>query len=155
MLLKTWLIKLVINFVSDKIIMHPEDEDYDDEYEDSQDYPDSQYKKYFKFDPEAWDAWGKWLYDAMNDIVESSPNVWYIGPGFDEKSFPVNSYFSNTGKNKPFQYLGNNYQQQPIWKTKYFVNDPLSIEYINHVKNNSVHFLLQPHYYKGMFDILN
>ena len=44
MLLKTWLIKLVINFVSDKIIMHPEDEDYDDEYGGGEDeYDDEDY----------------------------------------------------------------------------------------------------------------
>lgn len=136
--------------------MYPEEDNYHND-DDDYNYDDSQdkYKHYFKFDPAAWDAWGKWLYEAMNDIVASSPNVWYIGPGFDKKSFPVNSYFSNTGKDKTLQYLGNNYQNQPIWKSKYFVNDPIAIEYINHIQNHSVHFILQPHYYKGMFDILN
>lgn len=141
--------------------MHQDDDNYDDshDYDDSQDNLDSQYKKYFKFDPDAWDAWGKMLYDALNEIVEYPSNVWYIGPkfnkGFPKKSFPVNSYFSNTGKNKPFQYLGSNYQGDPIWKTKYFANDKLSIEYLNHTKSHAVHFVLQPHYYQGMFDILN
>ena len=133
--------------------MHQEDDNYNDDH----DYDDSQdkYKHYFKFDPDAWDVWGKWLQNALNDIVESSSNVWYIGPGFGKKSLPVNSYFSNTGKQKSFQYLGNNYQNNPIWKKKYFVSDKLSTQYLNHIKSHAVHFVLQPHYYKGMFDILN
>lgn len=134
--------------------MHQEDDNYDD-YDDSQDYPESQHKNYFKFDPSAWDAWGKMLYDALNDIVEYSPNVWYIGPGFDKKPFPVNSYFSNTGKDKTFQYLGNNYDGVKVWKKKYFANDKTQHSYINHIVAHSVYFLKQPHYYKGLFDILN
>jgi hypothetical protein len=135
--------------------MHQDDDNYDDDYDDSQEYPEGQYKNYFKFDPAAWDAWGKMLYDALSDMVEYPSNVWYIGPGFDKKSFPVNSYFSNTGKNKPFQYLGNNYQGVPIWKKKYFMLDPIDTEYRKHIEANPVHFLQQPHYYRGMFDILN
>jgi hypothetical protein len=143
-------------------------EDYDENYEDdeydygdSQDDPESQYKKYFKFDPEAWDAWGKMLYDALNDIVEYPSNVWYISPktGFfgsnKDMSFPVNSYFSNTGNGYAFQYLGNNYQGSQIWKKKYFVFNPIDIEYRQHIQAHSIHFLHQPHYYKGLFDILN
>jgi hypothetical protein len=131
------------------------DDYYGDNYDDSQDKFESQYKKYFKFDPDSWDFWGKWLSDALNNIVETSPNVWYIGPGMDKGSFPVNSYFSNTDKGNSFQYLGNNYQNQPIWKTKYFILDTLSIEYRLHIRSNVIHFLKQPHYYKGLFDILN
>ena len=139
--------------------MH-EDYDNDDyDYDDSQDDLENKYKHYFKFDPTAWDAWGKWLQKALDDIVESSPNVWYIGPksieGFPHKSFPVNSYFSNTGKDKTFQYLGNNYQGSPIWKKKYFVHDPINTIYKKHIESNAIHFLNQPHYYKGLFDILN
>lgn len=132
--------------------MHEDYDNYDDYDDDSQDYPENQYKHYFKFDPEAWDAWGKWLYDAMNDIVESSPNVWYTMP---KMSFPVNSYFSNTGKDKNFQYLGSNYDGDKIWKQKYFSIDPIQQSYINHIQAHSIHFLKQPSYYKGMFDILN
>jgi hypothetical protein len=140
--------------------MHEEYDNYDDDhdYDDSQNNLESQYKKYFKFDPEAWDAWGKFLYDSLQDIVESSPNVWYIMPnvsGFPYKSIPVNSWLSNTGKDKTFQYLGNNYQGNPIWKTKYFAHNHIFNEYKNHVKNNPKHIISQPHYYKGMFDILN
>ena len=135
-----------------------EDDNYDDD-DDSQDNLESQYKKYFKFDPDAWDAWGKMLYNALNDIVEYPSNVWYIGPknieGFPHNSLPVNSYFSNTDKGKSFQYLGNNYDGVKIWKNKYFIYDKVQHEYINHVVANSVYFLKQPHYYKGLFDILN
>lgn len=134
--------------------MSEEYDDYDD-YDDSQDDLENKYKHYFKFDPEAWDAWGKMLYDALNDIVESSPNVWYIGADFGKKSFPVSSYFSNTGKDKTFQYLGSNYQNSQVWKQKYFVCDTLQHQYINHIQSHAVHFIQQPHYYKGLFDILN
>lgn len=132
--------------------MHEDYEDYDDEH----DYDDleNKYKHYFKFDPEAWDAWGKMLYNALNDIVESSSNVWYV-QGFPFKSIPVSSYISNTGKDKTFQYLGNNYYNNEVWKKKYFVIDKMQSEYINHISSNVTYFLRQPHYYKSLFDILN
>ena len=135
--------------------MHQEDDNYDDDYYDSHDDLQNKYKHYFKFDPAAWDAWGKMLYDALGNIVENSPNVWYIGADFGKKSFPVSSYFSNTGKDKTFQYLGSNYQNSQVWKKKYFVCDPLQHQYINHIQSHAVHFIQQPHYYKGLFDILN
>ena len=129
-----------------------EDDSYDDD--NSQENLESQYKHYFKFDPEAWDAWGKWLYDALNEAVEISPNVWYAY-GFPSKSIPVNSYISNTDKSNTFQYLGNNYQNDQIWKTKYFIKNELEIEYKNHIKSHPAHFVNQPSYYNSMFDILN
>jgi len=134
-----------------------EDDNYDDD--NSQDNLESHYKKYFKFDPTAWDAWGKFLMDALNDIVEYPSNVWYIAPkfvdGFPYKSIPVNSWNPNTGKDSSYQYLGSNYQGQQIWKKKYFVIDPIDQMYRSHLQSNAVHFLKQPHYYKGLFDILN
>ena len=135
--------------------MHQDDDNYNDDhdYDDSQDNLENKYKKYFKFDPDAWDAWGKWLQDALNDIVESSPNVWYIGP--KNKSFPVSSYFSNTGKDKTFQYLGNNSDGAAIWKKKYFVHDTLHQKYIDHLKANAEYFLREPQQYRGLYDILN
>ena len=135
--------------------MHQDDDNYNDDhdYDDSQDNLENKYKKYFKFDSDAWDAWGKMLYNALNDIVESSPNVWYIGP--TNKSFPVNSYFSSTGKDKTFQYLGSNYQGTPIWKKKYFVYDPIDKIYRDHIQANAIYFLHEPHYYEGLFEILN
>jgi hypothetical protein len=130
-----------------------EDDNYDD-YEDSQDNYGSQHKNYFKFDPKAWDVWGKWLQDAINDIVESSPNVWYVH-GFPFKSIPVNDYFSKSGNFKNSLYLGNNHYKEPIYKTKYFIHNKLDSDYKNHLRSNAVHFLQQPNYYDGMFDILN
>jgi len=67
----------------------------------------------------------------------------------------VNSYFSNTGKSNIFQYLGNNYQNQEIWKAKYFVFNKINIEYSLHLQTHAKHFLQQANYYKGLFDILN
>ena len=135
--------------------MHEEYDNYgDDDYGDSHDDLENEYKHYFKFDPEAWDAWGKMLYDALDGLVENSPNVWYIG-NLPKESFPVSSYFSNTGKDKTFQYLGSNYQNSQVWKKKYFICDPLQHQYINHIQSHAIHFINQPHYYKGLFDILN
>jgi len=139
--------------------MPQEDENYnydDDDYEDnSQDNLESQHKNYFKFDPDAWDAWGKMLYEALNDIVEYPSNVWYVGPGFDKGSLPVNDYFSKSGNFKNSLYLGNNHYKEPVYKTKYFVHNKLDTEYRNHLVSNAVHFLQQPNYYEGLFDILN
>jgi hypothetical protein len=125
-----------------------DDMEYDDEYD--KDSFDQKYKHYFKFDPDAWDAWGKLLYDTLNDVVEYSPNVWHV------YGFPVNSYISNTGKdNKSFQYLGVNYDGVGIWKSEYFIYNKIFHDYIKHIQNHAAYFLKQPHYYKGLFDILN
>ena len=123
--------------------------------DDSQDNLESQYKHYFKFDADAWDAWGKMLYETLNDIVEYPSNVWYIGPGFPKGSLPVNDYFSKSGGFKHSLYLGNNHYKEPIYKKIYFVHDKLNSEYKNHLRSHAVNFLQQPNYYKGMFDILN
>jgi hypothetical protein len=133
-----------------------EDDNYDDN-DDSQDTPESHYKKYFKFDPDAWDAWGKMLYDTLNEIVEYPSNIWYISSNFPKPkgSLPVNDYFSKSGNFKNSLYLGNNHYKEPIYKNKYFVHDKLHGDYKNHLRSNAIHFLRQPNYYKGMFDILN
>ena len=123
--------------------------------DDSQEDLESQYKHYFKFDADAWDAWGKILYETLNDIVEYPSNVWYIGSGFPKGSLPVNDYFSKSGNFKNSLYLGNNHYKEPIYKNKYFVHDKLHSDYKNHLRSNATHFLRQPNYYKGMFDILN
>ena len=130
-------------------------EDYeDDDFEDSQDNLENKYKHYFKFDPAAWDIWGKWLQDALDDLEGYSFKMSII-PGFPFKSIPVNDYFSNAGKGKSFQYLGINHHKEPVYKTKYFVHNKLDSVYKNHIRANAVHFLNQPNYYDGMFDILN
>jgi hypothetical protein len=130
-----------------------EDDNYDD-YDSSQDNLESHYKKYFKFDPDAWDAWGKMLYDTLNGMVESSPNVWYVH-GFPFKSIPVNDYFSKSENIKNSLYLGSNHYKEPIYKTEYFIHKKLNTDYKNHLRSNAVHFLKLPNYYKGLFDILN
>jgi len=137
--------------------MHENYDDYDYDYEDddSQDHFDDQYKHYFKFDPEAWDAWGKWLYDALNDIVESSENVWYAY-GFPKGFVPMNGYFSNTeGGQYPPLYLGNNHYDEAIYKKLYAISDNINILYKNHIQQHSAHFLQQPNHYFGLYDILN
>jgi hypothetical protein len=133
-----------------------------EDYDDNDDYDDDDYsqdkfnsdKHWFKFDPSIWNAWGKYLDDALKDIVDNPVNVWYV-QGFPFKSIPVNSWNPNAGQGNSFQYLGSNYQGQEIWKSKYFVLDPISISYKNHIQSHATHFLQQPNYYKGMFDILN
>lgn len=136
--------------------MHQEEDDNDyDDYEDSQQNSGDPYKYYFKFDPDAWDAWGKMLYDALDDLVDKSNNVWYVY-GWDHKKFPVKGYFPNTEKNnKDSQYLGINSYKETIFKQKYFVVDPIDMFYRKHLEQHAVHFLQQPKYYKGLFDILN
>jgi hypothetical protein len=132
------------------------DEPYnDDEYNDDQYYPnEDMHKKYFKFDEKAWDAWGKWLYDAMNDIVDMTPNVWHVY-GFPIKKFPVNDLLPDTMEDKYFMCLGNNHYNEPIWKTKYLVKDNLNMSYKNHMASNAAYILKEPLYYKGLFDNLN
>jgi hypothetical protein len=131
--------------------MHEDYDDYDD-YDESQNNLEGQYKNYFKFDPDAWDAWGKMLYDALNNMGDN--NVWYVS-GFTSKSFPVNSFFPNTGDVKNHLYLGKNYYNENVFKKHHFIKDSLKNNYINHIKQYAVHFLKQPSYYNSMFDILN
>lgn len=138
--------------------MSDDDDPYSDydEYDDddhSQNIPDNKF--YFKFDINNID-WSKWLYDALNGIIEDSPNQWTVyGNKFPYGSLPVNSWNPGTGGHKSHQYLGANYQNQPIWKTKYFIHNKLDADYIRHLESNAVHFIKQPIYYKGLFDILN
>jgi hypothetical protein len=140
--------------------MHESYDDYDDGYDDSHDYDDEQpdwelSKFYFKFD-----IGNKQLYNwipnhIIDDIINNSLNLPHIS-GFPNVSLPVNSYFSNTANGgDSILYLGNNYQNQPIWKTKYFIKDSINIEYKNHVNSHAGHFIKQPVYYKALFYILN
>ncbi|NBT08650.1 MAG: hypothetical protein EBS93_07010 [Chitinophagia bacterium] len=121
-----------------------EDDGYDDEdyynYDGNDQY--DPYKFYFKFDINPNSSLSSWITDLIN---------------FPFVSFPVNSYIPNTGDGtkNPFLYLGNNYHNQPIWKNPYLVRDQINILYKNHISQHSIHFLKQPTYYKGMFDILN
>lgn len=136
---------------------YSEDDEYD-EYSDYDKYKQNYSKHFFKFDQQAWDAWGKWLYDAMKDIVESSPNVWYTASnvqGFPVQKFPVNDSMSNSTANSKTLYYGQNHYDEAIWKYKYFVKKELDIMYTNHIIANAKHTVSQPNYYRNMFEILN
>ena len=129
------------------------DDYYDDNYDDSQDYDQSQSddigKLYFKFDITDNNFLSDWVQKTMDDLLKNSL-------GFPYVSIPVNSYFSDTANGgNSFLYLGNNYQNQPVWKAKYLIENKLDIEYKNHIKNYPEHFVKQPVYYRGLFDILN
>tara|TARA_E500000331_G_scaffold347408_2_gene387571 strand:- start:810 stop:1226 length:417 start_codon:yes stop_codon:yes gene_type:complete len=133
----------------------PEHYEYDDD--DFQNYPheynEHGYPKNFKFD---WSAWESWLMDAIKDIQEDN-NSWYLGhyKVEEEKSSDKKSSTGGSLNNKYFIYLGSNSFKEPIWKTKYFVVDKIQQEYNAHISAHAKHFLLQPQYYKSMFDILN
>ena len=126
------------------------DEYYDEhheDYDDSQDYDQSQpdwNKFYFKFDV---------THSPLSDWVKKTVDK-LLGDQF--VSFPVNSWPQNTESgSSSFLYLGVNYQNQQIWKKKYFIHDSIKTSYMNHITTYAKHFVQQPSYYKGMFDILN
>jgi hypothetical protein len=125
-----------------------EDDGYDDEHYDK-DYNDQYdpYKFYFQFDMSNTPL-SDWITKMINDIVNKEIDL--------EKMivFPVNSWNPNTANNK-FQYLGSNYFKEPIWKSKYLVHDTINQAYKNHLMSNAKHFVEQPNYYRGLFDILN
>lgn len=134
-------------------------EDYEDNgYDDDQydyDHPSlNPYNYYFKFDISSDSSLSKWLNDMFKNIDLNSWTPISI-PDFPFVSLPVNSWNPNAGKDKTFQYLGSNYAGVPIWKKKYFIFDPINIEYKLHLQSNAKHFVSQPTYYNGLFDILN
>ena len=132
----------------------PEHDDYDDDdYRNyPQEYNEYGYPKSFKFD---WSSWELWLKQALEDIVEEN-NTWTVGGNKDEPKFPVSGALpKSTFNDKYFMYLGSNHYDEAIWKTKYFVVDDINKTYKGHILQHAVHFLKQPAYYKGMFDILN
>lgn len=140
--------------------------DEDDEYDDDQynyDYGDQYdpYKFYFKFDVDGTPL-SAWINDIINnmfknplDQTDSGYNITNV-PGFPVFAFPVNSWNpNNTGKGNSFQYLGSNYYKENIWKKKYFISDPINTEYKLHLQAHAKHFVSQPNYYNGLFEILN
>jgi hypothetical protein len=136
-----------------------DDDGYDDDYYDYPNPSHNPYQWYFKFDASQDTPLSSWINDMINGIINPKDNLsgYNINniPGFPVKKFPVNSWNPNTGKGKSFQYLGSNYVGEPIWKSKYWIVDPLDQEYVLHLQNHAAHFVKQPSYYKGMFDILN
>ena len=130
----------------------PEHEDYDDD--EYKYYPDGGEwsKNSFKFD---WSVWEKWLKDVIDDIIEENDNTWVVKPKQSEK-FPVSdSTPKDVDNSQLFAYLGSNHYQEGVWKTKYFIKDEINELWNKHIQANAVHFLKQPRYYKGLFDILN
>jgi hypothetical protein len=121
-----------------------DDDDYDEDYY-NYDYGDQYdpYKFYFTFNIDQ-SPLSDWLKKTVDDIINN--NI---------EGFPVNSWNPNTDKSKAFQYLGSNYHGLPIWKTKYFLVDKLNNEYKLHLQDHVVHFVQQPNYYNGLYDILN
>jgi hypothetical protein len=108
-------------------------DDEDDGYDDQYNYDDAN-QWYFKFDISQNPIFSKWINDIVNNIInhldESIMDQIDKAWGINNKSefvFPVNSWNSNTGKTKPFQYLGSNYNKEPIWKSKYFVKIKICI----------------------------
>jgi hypothetical protein len=132
-----------------------EDDEYDDDYH-NYDYGDQYdpYKFYFKFDVSADNPLSKWLTDIF-DNIDYWNQIQSIVAGFPVFSVPVNSWNPNTGDKDKLQYLGSNYANEPIWKTKYWAIDPINSQYKSHIQSHAVHFISQPKYYKGLFDILN
>lgn len=145
--------------------MHEDFDDEDDNEDDDYNYDHpslSPYQWYYKFDVGPNTPISNWLNDIVDqwispDSFKGLPIDWkfFSIPGFPSKKFPVNSWHPDAGKNNSFQYLGANYDGCQIWKKKYFVSNPLNNEYVKHLNANAVHFLRQPDYYKGLFDIMN
>lgn len=129
------------------------DDDYNYDYSNDKYGAYDPYKFYFKFDISQDTPLSKWINDIVNDIVD--PFGLMNIPGFPIKKFPVNSWTPNTGKDNTYQYLGSNYHGKSIWKKKYFVIDKIDTEYRLHIQSHAAHFVNQPHYYKGLMDILN
>jgi len=136
--------------------------DEDDEYDDHQYDYDNQNMWYFKFDISQNPSFSKWVQDIVkniinpldNSIMDSLDKAW----GVENKNayvFPVNSWNPNTANDKKFQYLGSNYAGEPIWKSKYWAINPINQEYKSHLQSHAAHFINQPKYYKGLFDVLN
>ena len=130
------------------------------------DIPDDPYKFYFQIDTEWIKKYMdslldkieyKWISkDIIDDALKNLPQ-YKIEPvdGFPFVSLPVNSWLSNTVADSSSLYLGNNYWNEGVWKKKHFMHDKLQTEYVQHLQSHAEHFLNQPKYYKGLYEILN
>ena len=128
-----------------------DDDEYDDDYYDYDHPAANPYQWYFKFDISQDSPISSWINDIINDfnILGNQPI-----PNWLAKKFPVNSWNPNAGASK-LQYLGSNYANEPIWKSKYFICDTINLEYKKHIQAHVTYFLQQPNYYRGLHDILN
>jgi hypothetical protein len=100
----------------------------------------------------------KWISkDIIEDVLNNlaSYNTPLLPEGFSPTMLPVNSWFSSIAGDKTSLYLGNNYWNEGVWKKKHFIQNRLQQEYILHLQSHIGHFLRQPIYYKGLFEILN
>lgn len=114
-----------------------QNEEFDDEDYYHKDNAQNQYEKFFSIDASIWEKYAAWF---EQEGLTYDKNVWLIYP----------SYLNNSH----VYYVGQNSQGGPIYKQKIVV-DKLHTEYRLHIQSHSKHFLQQPHYYKGMFEILN
>lgn len=130
------------------------EDDYDEDDEHDYDHPSLNPNQWsYKFDVGPETPLSKWINDIVSNFI--GPFEMFNIPGFPPVKFPVSSWNPDTGEGNTFQYLGSNYQKQPIWKKQYFVVDKINNEYKLHIQSHAKHFVEQPTYYKGMFEILN
>ena len=113
------------------------------------------YKFYFQIDTE-------WVKKYMDSLINKTEYKWIskdiiedVLKEFSPIVLPVNSLFSSIVEDKTSLYLGNNYWNEGVWKKKYFIRDRLQEAYVKHLQSNARHFLNQPRYYKGLYEILN
>jgi len=139
---------------------YDEDDEYDDDHY-NYDYSDKHdpYKFYFKFDV-AGTPLSDWITNMIDNVfgnpvdkIDQSFGITNIS-GFPFVSLPVSSWNPNTESDK-FQYLGSNYIKEPIWKSKYWIMNPINQMYKAHLQAHASHFIQQPSFYKGLFDVLN
>jgi hypothetical protein len=117
----------------------------------NQEYPEDNdpYKFYFQIDTE----WIKKYMDSLINKIEYQTPL--FPKGFSPTVLPVNSWFSSIVADKTSLYLGNNYWNEGVWKQKYFIRNKLQEEYVKHLQSHARHFLNQPRYYEGLYEILN
>ena len=126
------------------------------------------YKFYFQIDTE-------WVKKYMDSLINKTEYKWIISKdsienvlnnltsydtpllpeGFSPTMLPVSSWFSSIADDKKSLYLGNNYWNEGVWKQKYFIRDKLQEAYVKHLQSHASHFLNQPRYYEGLYEILN
>lgn len=132
---------------------YDDDDGYDDDYYDHDNNQDK-FKWYFTFDVDKTKSLSEWVANQLNEFLKNDKWTVDNSTGLPIIQFPVNGWNPNTGNDIKFQYLGSNYQGQPIYKSKH-ISQKIYRQYINHITSNAKWFVSQPHYYNGLFDILN
>lgn len=113
-------------------------------------------KFYFQIDVNSLNSFGSFT-EWLKNIIGDSYNIMNV-PEFPVVSLPMtdlNPIYGGIFSTSIPLYLGNNQYNEPIYKTKHFVIDTMKNAYVNHLRSHAGHFVSQPLYYKGMFDILN